>query len=48
MVQDVSLTGISYTGVFEFLWHIRTSQVESSFVLALSEEYPASIADILS
>ncbi len=48
MVQDVSLTNISYTGVFEFLRHTRTSQVESSFVLVLSEEYPESIADILS
>lgn len=45
---QVHLTGITSTGVFDFLSHIRSSQVESGFVLVLSEEYPESSADILS
>ncbi len=48
MVQDVSLTGITSTGVFDFLRHIRSSQVESGFVLVLREEYPESSAHKLS
>ena len=48
MVQNVSLTGITSRGVFDFLRHLCTSQVESGLVLVLSEKYPESSADILS
>ncbi|MEG4217758.1 hypothetical protein QUA27_20550 [Microcoleus sp. Pol14C6] len=48
MVQDVSLSGITSTGVFDFLWHIRTSQVESGLLLLLNEEYHEPSDPILS
>ncbi|MEG4222587.1 hypothetical protein QUA37_18970 [Microcoleus sp. Pol12A6] len=35
----MSLTDITSTGVFDFLRHIRTSQVESGLLLVLNEEY---------
>ncbi|MEG4032846.1 hypothetical protein QUA03_03330 [Microcoleus sp. S36b_A4] len=47
-VQDVSLTGITSTGVFDFLRHIRTAQFESGWVLLLNEEYHESSDHILS
>ncbi|MEG4860073.1 hypothetical protein QUB75_21470 [Microcoleus sp. K1-B6] len=47
-VQNVSLTGITSTGVFDFLRHIRTSQFESGWVLLLNEEYHESSDNILS
>ncbi|WP_333400750.1 hypothetical protein [Microcoleus sp. POL1_C1] len=44
----MSLTGITSTGVFDFLRHIRTSQVESGLLLFLNEEYHEPIDPILS